>query len=160
TDNPGGEYKLWVTSVADYNSAAPSVQNNFGFTNGDEKSDNFKVRNGNTFATSITTSASPTSGTEGSATLTDSATLTGSDGAPTPAGTITWVLTRPDNSTVSESTTVDNGFTTYYTPFGISATEEGTYQWQAYYSGDSATGPNLPSQSILGDEPVTISDAP
>jgi hypothetical protein len=46
TDNPGGEYKVWVTRVSDYED--PAVGNNgagpnFGFVGGHIKTDNFKV---------------------------------------------------------------------------------------------------------------------
>jgi hypothetical protein len=46
TPNGGGEYKVWLISVADYNAcgAAPSKKNNFCFENGNTKTDNFKVR--------------------------------------------------------------------------------------------------------------------
>lgn len=46
TPNAGGEYKVWLISVDDYNNcgAAPSSKNNFCFQNGDTKTDNFKVQ--------------------------------------------------------------------------------------------------------------------
>ncbi len=40
TPNNGGEYKLWITRVADYVAGGA----NFGFVNADTKTDNFKVR--------------------------------------------------------------------------------------------------------------------
>src|SRR5215467_13215112 len=46
TPNAGGEYKVWLISVDDYNNcgAAPSSKNNFCFQNGNTKTDNFKVQ--------------------------------------------------------------------------------------------------------------------
>jgi hypothetical protein len=49
TDNPGGEYKVWMTPVANYNNC--SNQNSkvtFGFCDSDSKTDNFKVQNNTT----------------------------------------------------------------------------------------------------------------
>ncbi|MDD5251744.1 MAG: SdrD B-like domain-containing protein [Patescibacteria group bacterium] len=39
TSNPGGEYKVWVTAVANYS----ADKGNFGFQNNASKTDNFKV---------------------------------------------------------------------------------------------------------------------
>ncbi len=43
TPNNGGEYKAWITRVADYNNGNCS-SNSFGFCHSDTKTDNFKVR--------------------------------------------------------------------------------------------------------------------
>lgn len=40
TPNPGGEYKVWVTNVDDYEAG----QGKHGFINADSKTDNFKVK--------------------------------------------------------------------------------------------------------------------
>src|SRR5207249_2925624 len=49
TPNPGGEYKAWLTPVANYTLAGGSCssQSNvtFGFCDSDSKTDNFKIRN-------------------------------------------------------------------------------------------------------------------
>jgi hypothetical protein len=48
TPNNGGEYKVWITTISDYNACAsaatPSSKNNFCFVNSTDKTDNFKVR--------------------------------------------------------------------------------------------------------------------
>src|SRR5258708_11401116 len=46
TNNPGGEYKVWLTPQADYNSGGgtPSPANNFGFSSSRTKTDTFKVK--------------------------------------------------------------------------------------------------------------------
>ena len=54
TPNPGGEYKTWLTPVADYsptvngtvqdNCSQPSSHVSFGFCDSDSKTDNFKIR--------------------------------------------------------------------------------------------------------------------
>jgi hypothetical protein len=50
TPNPGGEYKTWLTPVADYspsgqdNCTQPSSHVSFGFCDSDSKTDNFKIR--------------------------------------------------------------------------------------------------------------------
>src|SRR3954453_19574993 len=41
TPNPGGEYKVWVTLLSDYNTNARG--NHFGFVPSKSKTDNFKV---------------------------------------------------------------------------------------------------------------------
>jgi hypothetical protein len=41
TPNPGGEYKVWVTLLSDYNTSARG--NHFGFVASKSKTDNFKV---------------------------------------------------------------------------------------------------------------------
>jgi hypothetical protein len=40
TPNPGGEYKVWMTRVSDYD---PSMRGAFGFIQSKSKTDNFKV---------------------------------------------------------------------------------------------------------------------
>lgn len=51
TPNQGGEYKVWLTTVADYD---PQAHNSaFGFVNSRSKTDNFKVRNGVEIATPV-----------------------------------------------------------------------------------------------------------
>jgi hypothetical protein len=44
TPNPGGEYKAWLTPVADYNEACPPGHASYGFCDRDSKTDNFKVK--------------------------------------------------------------------------------------------------------------------
>jgi hypothetical protein len=50
TPNNGGEYKAWVTPIADYNAcgAVPAPSNNFCFVSSNTKTDNFKVKLPNT----------------------------------------------------------------------------------------------------------------
>ncbi|HEY2305480.1 MAG TPA: hypothetical protein VGI05_06320, partial [Streptosporangiaceae bacterium] len=71
--------------------------------------------------------------------LTDAATLSG--GA-SPAGTITFTLSDPNNTVVYTDHVTVGGNGTYTTsagdnPGGFSPTSAGTYQWAASYSGDS-----------------------
>lgn len=48
TPNPGGEYKVWITPVGNYNNCSnPSSNITFGFCDSDSKTDNFKVKNPN-----------------------------------------------------------------------------------------------------------------
>jgi hypothetical protein len=69
-------------------------------------------------------------------TLTDTATLSG--GYNVNGGTITFKLTRPDNTTITVgSVTVTNGDNTYAAPAGVVATMAGTYTWSATYSGNA-----------------------
>ena len=98
----------------------------------------------------IATNATPTSGTEGSTTLHDSATLSGGDG---PTGTVTFTLTAPNGSTADTQTVSVNGDGTYSTPTGVLATQVGTYYWVAAYSGDTD---NTCVASGAKDEPVVI----
>jgi len=47
TPNPGGEYKAWMTPVADYGEACAPNHGSFGFCDSDSKTDNFKVKKAN-----------------------------------------------------------------------------------------------------------------
>ncbi len=86
---------------------------------------------------SISTSPSPTTASVGSASLTDTATLTGGD---TPTGTITWRLYGPNDPTCSApnppsvSAAVNSAGSA--TSPAITVTRAGTYQWVASYGGD------------------------
>ncbi len=44
TPNPGGEYKVWVTPVANFKEACAKGHGSFGFCDSDSKTDNFKVK--------------------------------------------------------------------------------------------------------------------
>ena len=86
-------------------------------------------------------------------TLKDSATLAGGFN---PTGTITFTLYDPSNSVIDTEMVAVNGDGTYSTPTGAQATQAGTYQWVASYSGDPN---NNPVASNKGDEPVVVSTA-
>ncbi len=53
TPNPGGEYKAWLTPVANYspagqdNCSQPSSHQSYGFCDSDSKTDNFKIKSPN-----------------------------------------------------------------------------------------------------------------
>src|SRR5262249_9674475 len=86
-----------------------------------------------TSPTLITNASESAGGVVGTAVLSDSATLSGSNSA---TGTITFTLTQPDSTTITVGTVSVNGDGTYNAPT-ILATEVGTYTWHASYSGDS-----------------------
>ncbi len=113
------------------------------------------VRGPNQSPTAITTTVTPASGTVGSALLQDQAVLSGSlSSKGKPTGTITFTLTAPDNTTQTYQVTV-NDFGTYSAPTSpILATQAGTYEWVASYSGDTNYSGAF---SNFGDEPVTVS---
>jgi hypothetical protein len=49
TPNPGGEYKAWLTPIANFNNCSTGGSpRSFGFCDSDSKTDNFKVRPANT----------------------------------------------------------------------------------------------------------------
>lgn len=51
TPNPGGEYKVWITPVGNYNNCSnPKSNITFGFCDSDSKTDNFKVKPANVTA--------------------------------------------------------------------------------------------------------------
>jgi hypothetical protein len=98
----------------------------------------------------ITTTQDPTSGTAGTTTLQDSATLTGYH----PTGTITFHLLNPGGTDVyHETVNVTSGSATYSTTHGFVPTTTGTWQWWAEYSGDDN---NYARHTIVGEEPVII----
>jgi hypothetical protein len=84
----------------------------------------------------LATSASPTSGTVGTAvTLSDTATLTGQ--LSSDAGTVTFTLTAPDASTVYTSSAFsETGNFTQSVSTTLTPTQVGTYTWHASYSDD------------------------
>ncbi len=43
TPNPGGEYKAWLTPLADYKEGCPAGHASYGFCDKDSKTDNFKI---------------------------------------------------------------------------------------------------------------------
>ena len=71
--------------------------------------------------------------------------------ATTATGTITFTLTQPDGTTVPEGTVTVSGDGTYASPT-VTATQVGTYTWQASYSGD---GLNNGAVDDGGDESLT-----
>jgi uncharacterized repeat protein (TIGR01451 family) len=87
----------------------------------------------------ISTTPSPTAATLSDTSpplLTDSATLANGYH---PVGTITFRLTGPSGVVVDTETATVNGNGTYTTPTGftlLSSAAAGTYQWDAFYSGD------------------------
>jgi hypothetical protein len=108
--------------------------------------------------TNLVSTPDPTSVTLGttSPTLTDSAVLSGGN---SPTGTITFTLYDGSTLVNTESATV-SGNGTYSTPTGYllpsTGTVTGTYQWDAYYSGDSS---NTHSWDYSTDEQVVVSSA-
>src|SRR5271157_4529637 len=99
----------------------------------------------------ITTTTSEQEDQFGVFTLKDSATLAGGFN---PTGTITFTLYDPSNTVIdTEMVAVNNGNATYSTPTGAQATQAGTYQWVASYSGD---GNNNAVSGTKGNEPVTV----
>ena len=99
----------------------------------------------------ITTTTSEQEDQFGVFILKDSATLAGGFN---PTGTITFTLYDPSNTVIdTEMVAVNNGNATYSTPTGAQATQAGTYQWVASYSGD---GNNNAVSSTTGNEPVTV----
>ncbi len=94
-------------------------------------------------------------GTVGSATVKDTATLTGGYN---PTGTITFNLYAPGDTSCSGSpvdteTVTVSGNGTYATPTGYTPTATGTYRWIASYGGD---GNNNTAATACADEPVII----
>ncbi|HZL34049.1 MAG TPA: SdrD B-like domain-containing protein [Tepidisphaeraceae bacterium] len=81
----------------------------------------------------------------GVSTLTDAATLSGGYN---PQGSITFVLTPPTGSPITEGPFAVNGNNTYYAP-SVLATQVGTYKWKATYTGD---GNNIGPISDNGDK--------
>ena len=86
----------------------------------------------------LATTPNTTSGTCGtSELLKDTATLTGGDD---PTGSITFVLTAPNGTTLDTETVSVRGDGSYSTPKGYTlptSAAAGTYQWDATYSGDT-----------------------
>jgi uncharacterized repeat protein (TIGR01451 family) len=81
----------------------------------------------------ITTSAGETAGgVVGTAVLSDSVTVSGGDN---PTGTVTFTLTAPDGTTSTVGSVTVSGDSTCNAPT-VLATEVGTYNWHANYSGD------------------------
>lgn len=54
TNNHGGEYKVWLTPLSQFNVAHQDAKHNFGF-DGDQKTDNFKVRDVTPGVATVTT---------------------------------------------------------------------------------------------------------
>ena len=119
----------------------------------------FAVANFASCPTSIVTATNPPSGTI-PATLNDTATLSG--GSDPVAGTITFNLYGPNDTTCANpaifTQTVNvNGNGTYSTINGLLVTTPGTYEWTASYSGDA--GGNQASSTKCGDEAVVVAKA-
>ena len=117
----------------------------------------------NVLLTSVTTSADPTSGTEGTTTtLNDTATLSSTDESKTLAGTITFTLYDPSNTAVYTETDNVNSFGSISTNGKGSgsqlATQEGTYYWVATFTSSNDNYSNVTSGPK--DEPVVIGDVP
>jgi len=84
---------------------------------------------------SITTLASETgNGVVGTAVLSDTVSVSGGYN---PTGAVSFTLTLPNGTTVSEGSVSINGDETYTAPNTVLATQVGTYTWHASYSGDS-----------------------
>jgi hypothetical protein len=108
-------------------------------------------------STGIATTPSTTgTGTAGSTTVTDSATLSG---GLSPTGTITFSLYGPSSQPNCNGTAVDtetataSGDGSYTTPTGATPSQAGTYWWIASYGGDTN---NTSAASKCGDESVTL----
>lgn len=54
TPNPGGEYKVWLTPVASYQTACAPNHGSYGFCDAESKTDNFKVRSSAPAAARVT----------------------------------------------------------------------------------------------------------
>jgi hypothetical protein len=103
----------------------------------------------------MTTPSTTGTGTVGSTTVKDTATLSG---AVSPTGTITFNLYGPSTTADCSGTPVDdeivpvsNGSAT--TPNGFTPSQVGTYWWTASYSGDAS---NTGATSGCGQESITI----
>ncbi|MDB5357471.1 MAG: hypothetical protein JWN24_3924 [Phycisphaerales bacterium] len=101
---------------------------------------------------SINTFASA-GGVVGSTTLTDTATISGGYSV---HGSITFILTQPDGSTVTEAPVPVAGNGTYIAPVPVAATQVGIYTWHAVYSGD---GLNNGTSDNGANESATITKA-
>jgi hypothetical protein len=104
----------------------------------------------------LTTAPTPSSVTLGATptTLTDTATLLGGY---YPTGSITFTLHDPSNNVVDTETATVNGNGSYSTPTGYTPTTgtvDGTYQWNASYSGDTS---NAGSSDNGAGEQVAVS---
>jgi hypothetical protein len=104
---------------------------------------------------SITTTPDPTTGTVGTTTLNDGATLSG---GLNPTGTIAFNLFDVTDPTCSGTPVFTNTVTvsgngTYNTSSGFLAAKAGTYHWVATYSGDLG---NSGVSSICADEAVVV----
>jgi hypothetical protein len=103
---------------------------------------------------SISTQASETAnGVVGSALLSDSATVSGGY---LPGGTVTFTLTAPDGSTVSETDAIANGLAA--TSGTYTATQVGTYKWHATYNGNTLN--NTAIDNGANESLVTIKASP
>jgi SdrD B-like domain len=105
---------------------------------------------------SISTTPNVTSVTLGCApvTLTDTATVSGGT---SPKGTITFTLVGPGNTVLDTETVTVNGDGRYTTPTGYALSQwgtAGTYQWNAFYSGD--TGDTSALDSDNSNEQVSV----
>ena len=84
-----------------------------------------------TIATVATASPSLVVGT---ASLSDAATISG--GYNVSGGSITFTLTEPDGTVITEGPVAVSGDGTYNAPTPVTATQVGTYTWLATYTGD------------------------
>lgn len=121
----------------------------------------------------VTTSQTPTTGTVGSTSFTDSATVTGVTGS-VANESVTFKLFGPSPASGFDcSPTAGALFTTTGTLTQAGSTAStmqtagskvlsavGSYYWVAYYPGDRPGGQNLPAQSGCTDEPITVGKAP
>ena len=82
----------------------------------------------------ISTNATETTNVVGTATTSDSVTITGGD---VPTGTVTFKLKAPDGTTASTQTVTITGDGVYTVPAAVLAAQVGTYTWSASYAGDS-----------------------
>ena len=83
----------------------------------------------------LSTNATETAaGLVGASQLGDSATLSG--GSNINGGSITWTLTAPNGNVTTVGTAAVTGAGTYSAP-SVTATQVGTYTWQATYTGDA-----------------------
>ena len=93
---------------------------------------------GNTATLAINTVAAETGNAVGTATLTDTAVLSGGYN---PTGAITFTLTAPDGTTAATETAAVAGDGSYTTPTPVLATQAGSYTWSATYGGDTKNSP-------------------
>jgi hypothetical protein len=105
---------------------------------------------------SITTSASQIGNVVGSAQITDTATLSGADFG---TGTITFTLIAPDGSTTVEPAVQVHGSGQYNAPT-VTATQVGTYQWVAAYSGDVNYAPVSTAMNDPAEQATVVKATP
>jgi hypothetical protein len=174
-DTPGGtldEGTVNVTGDATYN--APSVTvtgdgtytwhatftpaagdgNNLSAT--DQGGSAEQVTISQSLGDAISTSASQNGNVVGSATITDTATLSGADFG---TGTITFTLIAPDNSSTTFTPVTVHGSGQYNAPT-VTATQVGTYQWVAAYSGDVNYAPVSTANNDPAEQATVVKATP